>query len=342
MIAEELAFINATCVDLYLEFHRPPYFAPQPDMRISRPVFDAVALHIGDLDQVADVVEAYAKVDEVVMAGSLWAQLDANLTPLLQDDAKIDAQGLQEVQTTLEEQRRRFLHEVAGVLDLTCNLVPSLRQTAHVYDGFELPKGLREVATSAQVMIRAVAEERAETAQPAATNESRAQFTTHHQEREAGRIEARGRLSLMLAVECAEINHICEEAYRTVLATPEATPHRTWGIPTPVFSSVTAQIGELDRAAEIVGMYGAVSAATRLGAAWSGMNPIDALFRSFRRGYFGKLGSVLDQTAALLPLLKATAHDANISTDRVLQAQSSVEVDRLVEIETEKPVVRPL
>jgi hypothetical protein len=83
-----------------------------------------------------------------------------------------------------------------------------------------------------------------------ATNESRAPFAGQHSEREAARIEARGRLSLMLAVECSEINRICGQAYRMVLQQPMRTPHKTWGIPTPVFSSVTAQIGELDQAAE--------------------------------------------------------------------------------------------
>jgi hypothetical protein len=174
-----------------------------------------------------------------------------------------------------------------------------------------------------------------------ATRESRAQFAAQHEEREARRIESRGRLSLMLAVECAEINHICEEAYHTVLAQPLATPHRTWNIPTPVFNSVTAQIGELDQAAEIVALYSGVSAAVRLGAAWSGMNPTNALFATFSRAYFGNLGNVLDQTAALLPLLKATARDAGISTDIVLHAQSSVQVDRAVEVETGRPVSHP-
>jgi hypothetical protein len=175
----------------------------------------------------------------------------------------------------------------------------------------------------------------------AATNESRTQFDAQHQERERGHIETRGRLSLMLAVECAEINHICEEAYRTVLAAPRTTPHRTWDIPTPVFNSVTAQIGALNQAAEIVALYSGVSAATRLGTAWSGMNPVDVVFGSFRHGYFGNLGSVLDQTAALLPLLKATARDAHISTDKVLEARSSVQVDQAVRMETGKPVVHP-
>jgi hypothetical protein len=148
-------------------------------------------------------------------------------------------------------------------------------------------------------------------------------------------------LALMLAVECAEINHLCEEAYRAMLAQPTAAPAQAWDIPTPVFNSVTSQIGELDQAAEIVAMYSAVSAAIRLGVVLSGRDHTDPRFQPTRRNLFGNLTQVLDRTAALLPLLKETARDAHISTDMVLEAPRSAQIGRSVEVETGKAVDYP-
>jgi hypothetical protein len=168
VIAEELAIINGTCVDLYIEFVGTPYFAPHPDTKIPTRAFDAVALHIGGLDQVADVVYTYVQVDEVVMAARLWAFGDEKYLPELRHDSGISANRRQELEVARKEQRRNFLRQVAIVLDLTWSLVPSLRETARVYDCFEIPKGLREVVTSGEAMRRAVEKEREDAAELAA------------------------------------------------------------------------------------------------------------------------------------------------------------------------------
>ena len=88
-----------------------------------------------------------------------------------------------------------------------------------------------------------------------ATNESRSQFEKQQDERESRRIEAGGRLSLMLAVECARINDGCVQAYRALGADRFAAPWPTWNLPTPVFRSATTQIADLNQAADLIAMY---------------------------------------------------------------------------------------
>jgi hypothetical protein len=88
-------------------------------------------------------------------------------------------------------------------------------------------------------------------------------------------------------------------------------------------------------------MYGAVSAAIRLAAAWGEMVTPDAVFSECRFQYYYWLKTVLNDTSLLLPELKRTAHDAGISERDPLDARSSAGVDQLLAKSLGRPLKLP-
>ncbi len=145
-LAEEMALINAVCVGTLRTLIQTPSSIPARPFSVPTPVFTALVARIGELDEIADIVEVYTLLDSHVRTG-VSMDLFAN--------AFAGAAGTPEFEAMWRPQQERFLVTVQEVIDKTNVLVPILRRAGRSSDRWLQEDKVRPVLSVAEVMSQA-------------------------------------------------------------------------------------------------------------------------------------------------------------------------------------------
>lgn len=145
-LAEEAAFINEQSIEAFEYLSREPSSVPSR-FDIPTPAFDALAAQLGELEQLADIIELYTYVRKLTHVWSAWRDTQ---------NGWIASNGTRPSPATykhnFEVERNAFIGTLGKVIEMTAEIVPALRHAGGTGDEFALVKPPRTVLTPADVL----------------------------------------------------------------------------------------------------------------------------------------------------------------------------------------------